>query len=102
MAAALDLSSRPAGDVVGVLTGERLLRHPVRLAAEQLLRRVASDWQLAVLVERPPGVGHALLGEWEEMLQLWALADAPLGKLLGTPWFKPWNRAELERLAAPM
>ena len=65
VAAALDLASRPASEVIKVLTGERLLRHPVRLAAPQLLRRVASDWQLAALVDRPPGFEHALLNDGE-------------------------------------
>jgi hypothetical protein len=65
VAVALDLTSRPASEVIKVLTSERLLRHPVRLAAEQLLGRVAADWQLAALVDRPPGFEHALLKDGE-------------------------------------
>ncbi|MDP9070338.1 MAG: hypothetical protein M3N68_03450, partial [Actinomycetota bacterium] len=46
VAVALDLGSRTAAEVAGVLSGERLLRHPVRLAAAQLVRRLVADWQL--------------------------------------------------------
>ena len=75
--AALRLSVRPAAEVADVLAGERLLRHPLRLAAADLARRVAGDWSLS---ERLPDLddgklaaAHALVGESEL---------APLGLLL--------------------
>ena len=52
-----------------MLADERLIRHPVRLAAGELARRLAGDWQLA---ERAGGLdpaklaaGHALVAETE-------------------------------------
>jgi hypothetical protein len=38
-----------------------------------------------------------VLGEWEEMLQLWALAQSPLRQLLRRPDFQPENLGELRR-----
>ncbi len=67
--AALHLPDRTAAEVAGVLSGERLLRHPLRLAADDLARRVAADWQLAVrLPDLDPGAlaaSHALVAEAE-------------------------------------
>jgi hypothetical protein len=67
IAAALDLPSRSLSDVAAVLAGERLLRHPVRLAADEILRRVAGDWHLVVQLDPVERVasGHALLTEAE-------------------------------------
>ncbi len=52
-----------------MLAGERLLRHPLRLAADDLARRVAADWQLAArLSDLDPGAlatNHALVTEAE-------------------------------------
>lgn len=53
LAAALDLPARSGREVADVLAGERLLRHPLRLAASELVRRLAGDPQLA---ERLPGL----------------------------------------------
>jgi hypothetical protein len=66
IAGALDLASRPATDAASVLSGERLLRHPVRLAADQLVSRMGSDWRLARLVDTErAGRQHALLSAAE-------------------------------------
>lgn len=64
--AALRLADRPALAVADVLAGERLLRHPLRLAADDLARRVAGDWQLSerlsnLDLEKLAG-GHTLVG----------------------------------------
>ena len=61
--AVLDLAHRSAAEVASVLADETRLRHPVRLAADQLLRRVAADWSLADRLEVAPG--HALIEEAE-------------------------------------
>lgn len=42
---ALGLGSAPLAEVARVLSSERLLRYPVALAAGQLARRLAGDWQ---------------------------------------------------------
>ena len=47
VAAALDLPSRTASQVAAALSGERLLRHPVHLAAAHLVRQLAGDWPLS-------------------------------------------------------
>jgi hypothetical protein len=69
VSAALGLAHRPVAAVVDALARERLLRHPVRLAAGDLLRRLAGDWQLAErLSDLEPGklaAAHALVGEAE-------------------------------------
>jgi hypothetical protein len=67
VAAALDLSARPAAEVAGVVSRERLLRHPARLAVDELLHRVAADWQLAPLLETVAAVPahHALVSDAE-------------------------------------
>ena len=77
--AALDLPGSDGAQLAGVLFGERLLRHPVRLAAGELLRRLAGDWQL---FDRLPAGGlerlrveHALLGG-SELKPLGALLEA--------------------------
>jgi hypothetical protein len=77
IAAALDLPSRSLRDVAAVLAGERLLRHPVRLAADEILRRVAGDWHLVVQLDPVARVasGHALLTE-AEMTPVVHLAEA--------------------------
>ncbi|HEY8201027.1 MAG TPA: hypothetical protein VII47_06715, partial [Actinomycetota bacterium] len=77
VAAALDLAALPATDVAAVMSAEQLLRHPLRLSADELVRRLAGDWGLAERLEDldPARVaaGHALCTE----------ADlAPLGLLL--------------------
>jgi hypothetical protein len=65
IAAALDLGGQPITEVAATLAGERLLRHPVRLAVDELVRRLAADFTLA---DRLTGIdltelaaGHALL-----------------------------------------
>ncbi|HXM58681.1 MAG TPA: DUF6079 family protein, partial [Candidatus Dormibacteraeota bacterium] len=66
VAAALDLGRRPATDVIAALLDERLLREPVRLAAAELVRRLAAEPALAERL--PPGglerlaAGHPLVG----------------------------------------
>lgn len=47
LAAALDLPARNGPEIADVLAGERLLRHPLHLAAGELVRRLAGDPQLA-------------------------------------------------------
>ncbi len=37
-----------------------------------------------------------LLGEWEQMLQVWVVSKVQLKALLREPYFEPWNRAQLE------
>jgi hypothetical protein len=69
VSAALGLAGRPAPEVADVLAGERLLRHPLRLAAADLARRVAGDWRLAerlsdLDLEKLAGA-HALVGAAE-------------------------------------
>ncbi|MGH9073562.1 MAG: hypothetical protein ACRDZQ_05520, partial [Acidimicrobiales bacterium] len=64
--ASLDLARRAAPEVAGALLGERLFRHPVRLAAGQLLRHLSGDWQSALRLEGLDRVAsvpsaHALL-----------------------------------------
>ncbi len=76
IAAALDLPGRAAADVAAVLAGESLLRHPVRLAADQLLRRLAADWALAERLDLASvASGHALI-EGGELVSLAHLRDA--------------------------
>ncbi|HEX9531145.1 MAG TPA: hypothetical protein VF954_08405, partial [Acidimicrobiales bacterium] len=64
IAAALDLTAMPVADVFTVLAGERLLSHPVRLAAGELVRRLAADvaYVSAVGEVGEWGRDHALLG----------------------------------------
>ncbi|MGI8807176.1 MAG: DUF6079 family protein [Acidimicrobiales bacterium] len=88
VAAALRLADRPASAVADVLAGERLLRHPLRLAADDLARRMAGDWRLSErLSDLDPGklaAAHALVGASEL---------APLGFVLRAAG----HLAELER-----
>jgi hypothetical protein len=42
----------------------------------------------------------AILGEWEDALQLWCVEKQRLRWLLQQPWFFPRNRMELQRMAA--
>ena len=80
MAACLDLGSRPAAEVAAVLSRERLLRHPLRLAADQLLRRMAADLSVAALVDLP--AEHLLVSPDElEPLRLAVQAAAHLAAL---------------------
>lgn len=44
----------------------------------------------------------AVLGEWEDMLQLWCVPKAELPALLRNRDFTPRNRADLEALARPV
>ena len=41
----------------------------------------------------------AILGEWEDSLQLWAVEKAKLGWLFERRWFAPRNRHQLEAIA---
>jgi hypothetical protein len=69
VAAALDVEGRSAAELVEVLQSEVLFRHPVRLAADQLLKRLAADWQLVTRLGDfdPAGVAgrHALISDAE-------------------------------------
>jgi hypothetical protein len=40
------------------------------------------------------------LGEWEDMLQVWALPKPTVSKLLAEEWFRPSNPVALERALA--
>jgi hypothetical protein len=80
VAAGLDLGSRSAAEVAEVMRSERMLRHPLRLAADQLLRRMAADLAVAGLVDLP--ADHLLAGPAEmEPLRLAARAAAHLAAL---------------------
>ena len=80
MAACLDLGSRSAAEVAEVLNRERLLRYPQRLAADQLVRRMAADLTVAGLVN--PAADHLLGGPADlEPLRLAARAAAHLAAL---------------------
>jgi hypothetical protein len=91
VAAALDLGSLAGLEVAGVLADEHLFRHPLRLAAAELARRLAGDWQLSERVgELDPArlaADHALVAE---------SALAPLGHVLAAAR----HLAELERRLA--
>ena len=67
--AALRFADRTAAEVAGLLASEGLLRHPLRLAADDLARRVAADWRLAArLPDLDPATlaaNHALVAEAE-------------------------------------
>jgi hypothetical protein len=69
VAADLDLAARSATEVADVLSKERLLRHPLRLAADELVRRLAGDPQLAArlgaLDPAAVAAAHALVGPAE-------------------------------------
>jgi hypothetical protein len=52
---ALGLSSADLASVVAALCSERLLRYPVQLAADQLVRRLAAGWQGTGHVDRLAG-----------------------------------------------
>ncbi len=66
---ALGLSEASAADAVRVLTTESLLRHPLRLAGDALLRRLAGDWQLVTRLGLPDlaavEAAHALVDKDE-------------------------------------
>jgi hypothetical protein len=47
----------------------------------------------------PSARAVAVLGEWEDMLQLWCVRKAELQRLLRTDYFAPRNRHQLEQLA---
>ncbi|MBI3184454.1 MAG: hypothetical protein HYZ28_20150 [Myxococcales bacterium] len=42
----------------------------------------------------------AVLGDFEDMRQLWCLGKKPLGRLLREPFFEPLNRRQLEQIAS--
>lgn len=69
VAAALHLADRTASGVADVLVAERWLRHPLRLAADELARRLAGDWELSErLSDLDPAklaAAHALVAEPE-------------------------------------
>lgn len=63
-------------------------------------------WQVPdvrALVDHVNGLGAeravAVLGEWDDALQLWCLPRSALRALLREPQFRPENLAELKRLA---
>src|SRR5262249_14675943 len=47
----------------------------------------------------PAAKAIAILGEYEDALQLWAVDKALLGELLGEDFFRPRNRKQLTKLA---
>ncbi len=65
MAAALRLSDATGAEVAATLAGERLFRHPARLSAEELTRRLRADWQLA---RRLPDLAPEHLAEAHALL----------------------------------
>ncbi|HWD72702.1 MAG TPA: DUF6079 family protein [Actinomycetota bacterium] len=91
MAAALRLADATGPQVAAILASERLFRHPMRLSADELARRLRADWQLALRVgELAPGrlaEAHPLVSEGEL---------APLGHLLAAAA----HLAEVERRLA--
>jgi hypothetical protein len=91
MAAAIRLADATGPQVAAILASERLFRHPIRLSADELGRRLRADWQLALRVgELAPGrlaEAHPLVSEGEL---------APLGHLLAAAA----HLAELERRLA--
>ena len=88
LAAALGLGDRSATEVAEVLARERLLRHPLRLAGDELARRVAADWNL---VDRLPDVDPAALAARHALAA--ASEVAPLRHL----WQAAGHLARLER-----
>jgi hypothetical protein len=55
---------------------------------------------LNVLLEADPGArAVAVLGEWDDALQLWCVPKDKLGTLLRADYFAPWNRQQLVSLA---
>jgi len=77
VAAALDLPVQTTPAVASVLFGERLLRHPVRLAATELVRRLAGDWHLAAsLGEVYERAGHHVLVDEAALAPLAHLVEA--------------------------
>lgn len=91
--AALDLAHRGGLEVAEALFGERLLRHPLRLAASELVLRLAGDWQLA---ERLPEDGLDVLGAGHVLLQRAELSN--LDDLVGAAR----RLAKLERALEPV
>jgi len=65
VAAALDLRAQPVTEVAATLAGERLLRHPVRLAVGELIHRLAADHTLA---DRLAGIDTAELAAAHALL----------------------------------
>jgi hypothetical protein len=47
----------------------------------------------------PEARAVAVLGEWEDMLQLWCIPKGVLSSLLRAPFFQAENRSRLSRLA---
>ena len=88
IAVALDLEHASARDVLDVLRSETLLRHPLRLATDALVRRVAGDWQL---VDR---LGHL---DVEAVAAAHALVDAPELAALSYVLDAAEHLAEVER-----
>ena len=67
VAAALRLADATGPHVAAMLASEHLLRHPVRLSADELARRLHADWQLALRVGE---LGELARGAWPR-LTLW-------------------------------
>ena len=79
VAAALDLERASALEALAALRAETLLRYPLRLATDALVRRLAGDWLLVTRLGRPDvgavAAGHALAGE-QELAALSCVLDA--------------------------
>jgi hypothetical protein len=77
VAAALDLSASPLEAAMAILAGERLFRYPVQLAAEQLLARLAADWQASESLGQPLALAsrHVTLTE-AQLVALSQLVEA--------------------------
>ncbi len=74
------------------------------------LRSLEKTWTIASLEAlvtqlnelfqaEPAAKAVAILGEYEDALQLWAVDKALLGELLGDDFFRPRNRKQLTTLA---
>ena len=123
VAETLEVATLPLAGIVEILREERLFRYPLRLAADQLLRRLPADWQIAEQLDAQQlGARHALAGEAElapvrllidAARHLWAaereLADATCRELVEglypdhlAPAFELLSRAELALVGAAL
>lgn len=85
----VDVRDRPAPELA-VLVDGRTERWEVEDAAA--LVHNLND----LLRDDPACRAVAVLGEWEDMLQLWCLEKRQLERLLGERFFEPRNRRQLE------
>jgi hypothetical protein len=65
--------------------------------ARDLIERCNDEFRLDPLAR-----AIAVLGEWEDMLQLWCIPKSVLSSLLRTPFFQAENRPRLSSLVPPV